>query len=347
MGPWATVVLWAAGCWPGAADEPALQKFRYSERHMGVEFKLILYAPEAASANRAAQAAFDRIAALNRCLSDYDPESETMRMCAAGGPGKTWPASPDLLAILTKARHFSEESGSAFDVSVGPLVQLWRRSRRQKQLPSAAALALAKPLVGYDKIRLDPQKQTVELLVPGMRLDFGGIAQGYAADEALAVLRTHGITRALVDASGDVSAGEPPPDREHWRVGLAPLEADAPPREFLDLARRAVSTSGDAFQYVELEGQRYAHIIDPQTGLGLTRRCSATVVAPDGTTADALATAICILGPEKGLALADRWPEVAARLVTAEDGQVRSHVSRRWGALTILKPARGTSEPLK
>src|SRR5207253_10014235 len=164
--------------------------------------------------------------------------------------------------------------------------------------------ARARRLVGYDKIQLNSPDRTVQLTVEGMLLDLGAIAKGYAAEAALEVLRRYGLTRALVAASGDIAAGDPPPGTRGWKVGIAPLDdPNAEPSRFVLLNHAAVSTSGDTEQYVEIDGKRYSHIVDPHTGIGVTRRSSATVVARDGTTADGLDTAVSVLGPEEGLGL--------------------------------------------
>jgi thiamine biosynthesis lipoprotein len=164
---------------------------------------------------------------------------------------------------------------------------------------------------------------------PGMRLDLGAIAKGYATDEALAVLRRLGLPRALVNASGGISAGAPPPGRDGWRVAVAPLEPDAPPSQFLRVVNGAVATSGDTWQFVEIDGKRYSHIIDPRTGWGLTTHSSVTVLAPDGMTADGLATAVSVLGPQEGLALVEQTPGVAALIVLAGQNGRRVYESRR------------------
>ena len=167
-------------------------------------------------------------------------------------------------------------------MTVGPVVRLWRRARRQKELPSPQALRQAEDLVGYKFVRLDAEHQAVELLKKGMAIDLGGIAKGYAMDEALAVLQRHGITRALVEAGGDMRLGDPPPGRSGWRVGIPPLDdPQAEPVSYLEVSRVAVSTSGDMMQYVEIGGKRYSHIVDPRTGMALTDHCRVMVVGPD------------------------------------------------------------------
>jgi thiamine biosynthesis lipoprotein len=236
---------------------------------------------------------------------------------------------------MERADALSRLTNGAFDVTVGPLTRLWRRSRRQRELPTAERLTAAREAVGYQHVRLHAKERAVELLRPNMRLDMGGIGQGLAADEAFGELRRQGFPHALVNASGDIVAGEPPPGALGWRVGIAPLDPSAPPSHFLELARGAVSTSGDAFQFVEIAGQRYSHIVDPRTGLGVVDRSSVSVVARDGTTADALATALCVLGPVRGLELIERVPAVAALYVQTDPmtGRTRTLESRRWQAL--------------
>lgn len=265
---------------------------------MGVQARIVLYAGDAETAERAARAAYARFAALEDVMSDYRATSEVMRLCArAGGPPVV--VGADLFRVLERAQEVARRSEGAFDVTVGPFVTLWRRSRRSKQLPAPAELREARALVGWQKMRLDPAKRTVQLMVPGMRLDLGGIAKGDACDQALRELGKNGVTSALIEAGGDITMSGPPPDRDGWRIEIT----ESADHRSVTLANGAVSTSGDTEQFVEIGGRRYAHIVDPRTGLGLTRSVAATVVAPDGLTTDPLATAVCILGPEKGAAL--------------------------------------------
>jgi thiamine biosynthesis lipoprotein len=287
-------------CCP-AADPPAvaLRRFTFTEPHMGTHVRVVFYATSDSEARDAARAAFDRVAALDDCLSDYKPESELMRLCARAGNGPV-PVGPELFTVLAKAQEIAEKSDGAFDVTVGPVVRLWRVARRAHRLPHPDKLAKARALVGYRNLRLDPAAKTVQLLKPGMLLDLGGIAKGYAADEALAVLKKHGVTRALIAAGGDIALGDSPPGKEGWDVAIAPLEAgDRSPH--LLLRDTGVSTSGDAEQYLEIGGVRYSHIVDPRTGLGLTGRMAVTVVAKHGIDSDSLTKVAAVLGPEKGL----------------------------------------------
>lgn len=281
---------------------------------MGVAARIVLWAPSSGAAERAARAAFARFAALEDVTSDYRPTSELMRLCArAGGPPVS--ISPDLFRVLGQAQTIARRSGGAFDVTVGPYVALWRRARRSGMLPALGELREARGLVGWQKLRLDPARRTALLTVRGMRLDLGGIAKGDACDQAQRELKRHGVTRALVEAGGDIVASGAPPGAAGWRIELAGSGS-----RVLTLANRAVSTSGDTEQFVEIRGRRYAHIVDPRTGLGLTDRVAATVIAPDGLTSDPLATAACVLGPERGAALVRSFPGASVTIRRAVAG---------------------------
>ena len=336
-----TLVLMAVAAVGAAAEEP-LQRFRELRPGMGSTFEIIVYAPDAATAQRGLDAAFARIDQLNRVLSDYDSESEACRLSHAAPMPAAVPVSAEMFAVLDYAVQLSQATDGAFDVTVGPVSRLWRRARRQKQMPAPERLNEALAGVGYRHLELNPADRSVRLSAPGMRLDFGGIGVGFAVDEALTVLKQHGLTRVLVNGSGDIVLGDPPPGETGWRIGVAPLEPDQPPSRLLRLAHCGVSTSGDAWQFVEIDNQRYSHIVDPKTGLGLTTRSSVTVIAPTGMAADALATAVSVLGVDKGLALVERTPDAAALMVCVEDDQPRVHPSRGWSNHEIsgVEPAK-------
>ena len=315
--------LWAA------AAPHALTRFEYSEPHMGTLVRLVLYAPDRDLADGAARAAFGRIAALDAALSDYRDTSELMQVSRqSGGPPAA--VSDDLFRVLSAAQAMARASDGAFDATVGPLSVLWREARRRQALPDPERLAAARLLVGADKLVLDVRGRTVQLRAAGMQLDVGGIAKGFAADEAAGVLRRLGIRSALVAAGGDIVAMAAPPEARGWRVAIAAIDgAERPPD--LWLRHAAVSTSGDAEQFVVVDGVRYSHIFDPRTGRALTGRKSVTVVAADATTSDALATAVAVLGGDSGLRLVDATSGAEALIVESGESGVRTYHSRRWG----------------
>jgi FAD:protein FMN transferase len=295
----AFLVLLATAPATRAADP---QRFEYEEPHMGTKFRVVLFAPDRAAADRAAKAVFARVEDLNRIMSDYIPDSELMRLCkqSATTPAGPVKVSDDLFDVLAEGQKVAELSAGAFDVTVGPIVRLWRQARRDRLLPDEDERAAALKRVGYKKMVLDPKAKTVHLTVPGMLLDLGGIAKGYAADEGLKVLAAGGVTSALVAASGDIAVSGAPPGKPGWRIDIAPLPGDKEKRQLL-LKDAAVSTSGDSEQFVEIAGVRYSHVVDPRTGLGLTGRRSVTVVARRGIQADSLTKVASILPADKAV----------------------------------------------
>lgn len=330
----AIVLMGLAAAAASAAEPEALGRFRFERAEMGVPFRITLYARDEAFARKAADAAFERVEGLNAVLSDYEPDSELNRLSASAGKGVAVKVSADVWRVLALSQEMARRSEGAFDITIGPLVELWRRARRQRELPAAAALVEARGRVGFGKLRLDAETQSAELLVAGMRLDVGGIAKGYAVDEALKVLAAHGVKSALVAASGDIGASGAPPGQRGWRIEVAALDSpDAPAARHVWLCNSAVSTAGDAFQRVEIGGVRYSHIIDPRTGNALTDHSLATVLGPDCTTTDSLETTVDLLGPGRGLRLIEATPGTAAYVVRRPGDQVEAVESKRWGEL--------------
>ncbi len=334
-------LLLAAGCSTPSREGPPLSRFEFTRPQMGLPFRIVLYAPDAATAKAAAKAAFARITQLNDSLSDYDADSELSRLSRTAGEDRTVPVSADLWTVLERSQALARRTDGAFDVTVGPVVNLWRKARREKQLPRADRLAEARAAVGWRKLELDARAHTARLLVPDMRLDLGAIAKGYAVDQALEVLRARGITRALVAGGGDMAVGDAPPGKPGWRIEVAPLDVpDAPPARFVRLRNCALATSGDVFQHVEIDGVRYSHIVDPRTGMGLTDHSLVTVIARDCITADSLATAVSVLGPRRGLKLVEQFPRVAAHVMRRPGAVIEIHESRDFGSYEEERRAR-------
>jgi len=328
------------GCTMLPESEP--QRFEFSQIAMGVEFRLAFYAAEAAQAQAAALAAYARIRELDRSLSDYRADSEVNRLCDRAGDHKFHKVSSELFTVLEQSNRLAENTGGAFDVTVGPLSRLWRRAGRFGHLPPKDELERARRVTDWKQVDLDADTRSVRLRVAGMRLDFGGIAKGYALDEAMKVLVRHGIDSALIDGGGDILVSAPPPDAAGWRIGIAPLDSNAEPSRFLVLSNAAVATSGDAFQHVVIGGVRYSHIVDPHTGLGLTDQYSVTVIARNGINADSLATAASVLGWNAALKVVEEHD--AAALVVRSDGKrTRTLESPSFAAFSTVQATRRTA----
>ena len=310
-------------------DDSAWQRFEYVDPEMGVDFHLKFYAPNQATAERVARLAYKRVAQLNAIFSDYSPSSELNHLCAKP-QGKPAPVSSDLFKIIQQSQRLAHETGGAFDITAGPCIRLWRQSRKRGQMPAADSLASSSQCVGYQKLQLDLRDRTVTLLSAGMQLDLGGIAKGYAVDEAMRIMKQNGIRRAFVAASGDILTSGPPIGSEGWRVEIRAVDefGNIYPRT-IHLKYQALSTSGDTEQFVEINGQRYSHIIDPRTGIGLTNRIAVTVVATSSTVADSRATAISVLGIKKGMDYANQ-KKLQVLILTLNGEKHRLIKSTHW-----------------
>lgn len=314
--------LWLSGC-RTVQSEQSLRRFEFRQPHMGTLFTITLYASDESTARAGADSAFARITALDQMLTDYDPDSELMQLCR-GPVGEPVHVSQDLFEVLQESQRIAGITDGAFDVTIGPMVRLWRRARRTETLPTAEQLARVSESTGRRKLKLDPQARTVTLTVPNMQLDLGGIAKGFAADQALAELRRLNLPRALVAASGDIAVGDPPPGREGWRVEVGPLGPGS--RELpliLQLRNAAISTSGDTEQFVEIQGRRYSHILDPRTGVGLTNRVQCSVLGKRATDTDAFATAGTVLGPTRALDVLGIQRGLEALIMRREGEKIR------------------------
>ena len=301
-------------------------RFAFVEKQMGADFRIVLYADSEKVAKEVANAAFAEVERLNAILSDYDPESELSRLSDTSGSGQHIALSDDLFSVLDASQKLARQTAGAFDVTIGPCVRLWRIARFRKAFPLTEKLAEVRKAVGFRHLNISHTKQTALLEVPNMVLDLGGIAKGYVADKALMVLRKRGIGSALVDAGGDLSLGDPPPDRKGWRIEVGGLKH--PDLPVLELAHCSIATSGDVEQFVEIDGKRYSHLINPSTSIGLTTRMQVTVVTSTGIQADSLASALSVLGTERGSKLVQKLSGVRAYFVEGVGDQRTLCVAR-------------------
>jgi thiamine biosynthesis lipoprotein len=288
---------------------------------MGSPFNLVIYAGAKQVADSASYLSFKLIDSINLICSDYDSSAELfkLRYAAVGAPIKL---SPILFELIYIAKGAYKDADGSFDITVGPLSRLWRSARRSQQFPSHAAINEARNRVGFNKVQLDSGAQTITFLYPNMQLDMGAIAKGYAADKVLELLKSFGITTALVDAGGDMVAFGMPPQKKGWTIGInVPGQQEKLLERKLVLSNKAVATSGDAFQYMLHDRKKYGHIIDPRTGYGVTFQRNVTVVAPTATTADWLATACSILTLDQVKILAKKYKSEVL-ITTLQNGRI-------------------------
>jgi thiamine biosynthesis lipoprotein len=303
--PFLLIAALAAGC--HTTPRPAPDRLEFQRTEMGMPVRMVIHSGNPAHARLAAKTAFDRIRSLNLILSDYEEGSEINRLRHSSGSGRWMPVSQELWTVLRRADRLARDTGGAFDITAGPLIQLWKRARRQRALPDPARLAEARTRVGHYYIDYRPRDRAVVLWREGMRPDLGGIAKGFIMDEAMRVLKRHGIRSALINAGGDMVMSAPPPGADGWRIELPRLDStNRTHSAFIELKNAAFATSGDRYQFVTLDGKRYSHIVDPRTGIGLNDHRLVYVVARDGMHADALATACSVLEPGESVQLAGR-----------------------------------------
>jgi thiamine biosynthesis lipoprotein len=269
----------------------------------------------------ALDAGMAEIARLEALLSYNLAGSDVRRLNEAAGRGPV-PVSPETYEILDFALRMSGLSGGAFDVTIAPLVDAWgfRPDVENQSVPSSAEIEAARAKVGYQRLRLYPEARQAELLAPGMAVDLGAIAKGFANDRVAEVIRRAGVTSALIDIGGSVSAVGVRPDGKPWRIGLQdPRETDEL-IGILPLTDRNVSTSGDYQRFFEVQGRRYHHLLDPATGMPAEKMIAIVVVAASGMESDALSTAAYVLGPQAGLTLVRQLG--AEAVMVANDGQI-------------------------
>lgn len=300
---------------------------------MGSPFTILLYAEDSITAASTAATAFTLVDSLVEIFSDYIDSSELNRLCVNASPGHpAFIASPALFDILSKAADAWRLSGGTFDISLGPLTRLWRKARKDQVWPHPDTVSARRALTGFDKISLNPLTHEVKLAVNGMQLDLGGIAQGYIAEKVIRRIESKGIRQALVDVSGDIIAIGAPPGKPGWSVGInLPEESDRLLPRHLLIQNKAVTTSGDVYQYFIHEGKKYSHIINPVTGYGITTRKNVTVIADDGTTADWLTKACSLLPVRKAKKLA-RCLHAEFLISTVKNNKLVTHQTKNFGS---------------
>jgi thiamine biosynthesis lipoprotein len=289
---------------------------------MGTFARVVVVAKDSSVANSAVEAAFAELRDVDELMSDYKSDSEisAVNRDAYRSPVRVSKAT---FEVLQKAIYFSELSDRAFDVTVGPLVDLWRSAAEVNSAPREAELQQARSKVGYEKLLLDANEMSVRFAVDGMRLDLGGIAKGYAIDKAIEVMHKGGALGGMVDIGGDIRCfGVPTKGKTHWLIGLQdPNKAEewlatGETSLVLKLTDDAIATSGDYRRFVLIDGQKYSHIVNTKTGRGSRDLSSVTIICKNAIDADALATAVSIMGAEKGLALIEKLADTEAILIS-------------------------------
>ncbi|MGR3311386.1 MAG: FAD:protein FMN transferase [Candidatus Brocadiales bacterium] len=306
-------------------SESAFQQFKETRMQMGMFVSITVFERKKDTARKVIDLAFNRIAEIENLMSTYKRGSELSRLNRKAF-SESVPLTQDTFIVIKKAIEFSRLSGGAFDITCGPLYKLWMDAGKIGRLPANKELKKVLRVVGYKKIDLDVGRRALSFQQNGMELDVGGIAKGYAIDEAAKVLKEHGIESALLDAGGDLYAMGTKPGGEPWRVGIQdPYHLDSTETFLgkLKIKDCAVATSGDYQRFTVIDGKKYSHIVNPLTGRPVESVPSVTVIANDAITADALATALSVMGAKEGIELAQSIPGVEALIIGLSDNQLQ------------------------
>lgn len=270
----------------------------------------------------AVKAAFDEFRRINLLTNRFDDNSQVSKINQAAGQEKVQ-VDPEVITMLKLARSRSEQLNGVLDVSVGALTELWSVGHKGEFVPSEAEIKAVLPLVNYQLIEIDDKANTVFLPKPGMRIDLGAVAKGYANRKAIEALKTRGITSALVNAGGDVRVIGMRPDKQPWRIGVQdPRDSEGIAAKLAMTEWDVLETSGDYQRFFIKDGVRYAHIIDPRTGYQPREIASVTIVAKSDNNVDILSTAMFVLGIEKGQQLLKQYPGTEAIFITTDGKKV-------------------------
>lgn len=278
-----------------------------------VEIKVVSF--DKTTAQKAINLAFNRIKKLEARLNKFDDKSELSKLNAAS-KDEPIKVSDELFYCIKKALEFSRISNGAFDVTVEPLMKLWRNAEDKKTLPSDSEIKDALFRIGYSNIKLDDKNKTISFLKPDIRIDLGGILKGYAADEAIGVLKEQGITQALVNIGGNIYCLGKKPDKKYWSLGLQHPKVKDEVIGSIKLEDQAISTSGSYERFVRINEKQFSHIINPKTGFPVEGLLSVTVISNLAIDADALSTAIFVLGKEKGREFVNRLKNIEAVMIS-------------------------------
>jgi thiamine biosynthesis lipoprotein len=301
------------------ADGKPLTECRQARYIMGTVVEIAVAAADQQIADRAMAYGFQALQQVDQRMSIYQPTSELSRINRRAG--YTWVhTDPDILTVTAEALHMSRQSDGALDVTILPLMRLWGFVQQAGRIPTAAELQATRPLVDYRHVRLDLSRGAVRFARAGVELDLGGIAKGFAVDQAVAALLAHGVNHALVNAGGDLFALGTAMPESSWVVDIQHPHGADRSLATLRVHNRSVATSGNYEKYFEQHGKRYCHLIDPRTGYPVEEMASVTVLADTATQADAISTAAFVLGPDKGFALIERLPNVEGIMAVERHG---------------------------
>jgi FAD:protein FMN transferase len=282
---------------------------------MGTFARIIAVAADRKTALAAIESAFEKFSQVDSMMSSYKPDSQ-LSAVNRDAFDKPVTVNSQLFEVISSAVEYSQKSAGAFDITIGPLTDLWRQTADTGQRPSKKAIAEAHSKVGFEKLILNDENMTVRFAVDGMRLDLGGIAKGYAIDLAVEAARKAGARGAMIDVGGDIRCfGKSAGEKEKWTIGLQDPDAEGQILLKLKMNDAAVATSGHYRRFVLIDGERHSHIINPAGGNSAGKLASVSIIAPTAMAADALATAVSVMGTEGGMKMIEDTEKTEAILI--------------------------------
>jgi len=289
--------------------------FRRALKLMGNRFEITVAGEDQNSADDHIDAAIEEIRRIERLLTTYDERSETCLINRHAGIAPV-AVSPETLQLIERSIRISRLTQGAFDLSYGSVdTRLWNFDTTMTSLPDPRTAKKMVRLIDYRNILLDRGQGTVFLKNAGMRIGFGGIGKGYAADCARRKLRARGVTSGIINASGDLAVWGCQPDGRPWTIGVVHPDASDQPFSYMQLSDMAVATSGNYEKYILVDGKKYSHTIDPRTGLPVTGIKSVTIITPYAEIADAMATPVMIMGIKAGIDMIDQVKDIECILI--------------------------------
>jgi thiamine biosynthesis lipoprotein len=282
---------------------------------MGSRFDITIVARDSVSSERYIDTVIAEVSRIENLISDWKPESQVSAINANAGirPVKV---DREVFELTERALHFSAITNGAFDISFASMDRIWKFDGSMLEMPSAEAIRKSVEKVGYQNIILDKEKCTVFLKNTGMKIGFGALGEGYAADRCREMMLARGVKAGIVNGSGDMSTWGKQPDGKDWSIGITNPFDNHKLLTVLPLKAGAVVTSGSYEKFVEFNGRRYAHIINPKTGYPATGLCSVTVFGPDAEQANGFSTSLMVLGKEAGLQLINQYPLLSCIMIT-------------------------------
>jgi thiamine biosynthesis lipoprotein len=287
---------------------------------MGARFDISIVAGDSLLAERYIDTVIAEVSRIEHLISDWMPQTQISQVNSNAGirPVKV---DPEVFALTQRAIHFSEITNGAFDISFAAMDRIWKFDGSMTEMPSAEAIQKSIAKVGYRNIILDSSASTIFLKLPGMKIGFGALGEGYAADRCRDLMLSKGIKAGIVNGSGDMRTWGEQPNGEPWNIGITNPMKKHELFAVLPLREMAVTTSGSYEKFVEFNGKRYSHIINPATGYPATGLCSVTVIGPSAEMANGFSTSLMVLGKEAGLRLLAQYPQYQCIMIT-DNGKV-------------------------